>query len=139
MNLLKFNSGAKAGNVNYEVVTPTGFGFYKILYGQVALTTDATVANRRVIIAVYDDTSPTPVLQFDIHAGAVVTASLTDQHHELMPGIYRETAFVGDALQVSIPRKFIVPGGWKIRVSISAGVAGDSYTANLLIEEQGSR
>jgi hypothetical protein len=125
------SASSVAGNVNSTHTVPDNMA-WELLYGQVSLTTDATVANRRVQIAVLDASDNVIT---DYHAGAVVTASLSNQHHELMQGVFRETTFVGSALQVPIGMDLIAQQGWKIRVSIDAGVAGDSYNVKLVVKE----
>lgn len=102
-----------------------------VLYGQVVLTTDATVANRRVVFRVTDNEGN---VIFDSHSGAVVPASSTAFHHEFMPGIFRETSFIGDALQVPIPFKCLIPVGYKLLIVVENGVAGDSYDYAVLSE-----
>ena len=122
---------ATAGNVNTDFLVPAASA-YRILYGQIVLTTDATVANRRVLVQSIDSDSN---VVFDTHAGAVVAASQTSQHHEIMQGIYRETSFIGSSLQVPIPIDFVLDAGWSLRVSIENGVAGDSYTVDVVASE----
>jgi invasion protein IalB len=68
------------------------------------------------------------------HSGAPVTASATGQHHELMQGIYRETAFINGAVQVPIPIGFVIPAGYTLQLSIDNGVAGDSLDYALMFE-----
>lgn len=112
-----------AGNVTTSFVVPAN-EIRTPLYGQLLLTTDATVANRRAIIRVINAASTNV---FDSHAGAVVPASSTDFHHEFMQGIFRETSFIGDALQVPIPINFNIPPGYALQFLVENGVAGDSY------------
>lgn len=138
MNILLLESGTKAGNANADFVVPSGNVHYQINYGQVILTTDATVANRQLDLQILDDAG-TPALVFDTHAGTTVPASQTGRHFELMPGTYRETSFVGGSLQCPFPDDFVVKAGWTIRVKFTAGVAGDSYTVKLVVTEYGSR
>lgn len=90
------------------------------------------MANRRVLVqAIAEDGSSVVT---DLHSGAVVTASSTDYHHEFLQGIFRETSFVGDALQVPLPQDFYLPSGWALNITIENGVAGDSYEANFVVE-----
>jgi len=117
-----------AGNVTTSIIVGAE-EFRTFLYGQLVLTTDGTVANRRVIFSLTDD-SDNVIL--DSHAGAVVTASQSDMHHEFMQGIFRETSFVGSAIQMPIPIDTIIPTGYKIKLSVENGVAGDSYDYALL-------
>lgn len=125
---------ATAGNANMDFVVPAN-KMYRVCYGQIRLTTDATVADRRVVLGIYDDTG-TPALVFDTHAGAVVAASQTAAHHEFLQGVYRETAFVGGALQVPIGHDVVLLPGWTLRISIDAGVAGDSFVGGFMVVEQ---
>lgn len=124
-------AAATAGNVVYSYTVPAGYSL-KLAYGHILLTTDATVANRRVKVGLYDSAG---VLITDIHAGATVPASQTDQHMELMQGIYRETALTAGTLQVPIPRDWQGDPGETFRITVDAGVAGDSYTAALSFEQ----
>ena len=126
----ELNGGATAGNVDRSFTPRTGKNM-QVIYGQVVLTTDATVANRRVILQVLDDDSNVVV---DMHSGAVVTASSTNQHHEFMQGIYRETSFIGDAIQVPIPMQCVIPSTWSLNITIENGQAGDSYTCEFLVD-----
>lgn len=119
-----------AGNVNTDYVVPAN-QIRKALYGQIVLTTDATVANRRVIAQILDSGSNVIA---DFHTGAVVAASQTDLHHEFMQGIFRETSFVGDAIQIPIPFEAWMKPGWKFRITIENGVAGDSYDVHFVFQ-----
>lgn len=129
--LKKLNGTATAGNANKDFVVGAD-DVQRILYGQVVLTTDATAANRRVIFRILDDSSNTVT---DIHSGATVPASQSLQHHEFMQGIFRETAFVGTALQVPIPIDCCLLPSWTLRIFIENGVAGDSFTCNFVVDE----
>jgi hypothetical protein len=138
MDIIKLDSGATAGNANADFLVPAGVGAYQVLYGQVILTTNATVANRQFSFGIYDDTG-TPVLIFDTHAGAVVPAGQT-VHFELLPGIYRETAITAGTVQVPIPDRCLVRGGWTIRSLLSSGgQAADTFRVKLVVEPIGSR
>lgn len=131
MSIIYKRAASVAGNAGYTYTAPQN-SRVKLLYGQVSLTTDATVANRRVEISIKDADGNTVI---DFHAGAVVAASQTAQHHEFMQGIYRETSFVGGALQVPIGADLELQEGWSVNVAIDAGVAGDSYTATLVLKD----
>jgi len=50
----------------------------------------------------------------------------------LMQGVYRETALVNGTLQIPIPLDWIFQPSYTIRVSVSAGVAGDSHSSKLV-------
>jgi hypothetical protein len=132
MGFKKLSALAVAGNVVTDFTVPNNTA-YRVLYGHIALTTNATVADRRVRIAVVDDDG-TEI--FDVHSGAVVPASQTSQHHEIMQGIYRETAFIGGAIQVPIGSDIWAPTSYKLRIGVTNGVAGDSYTAYVMVEDR---
>lgn len=119
-----------AGNV-VTTLTSIDTQANTFLYGQVTLTTDATVANRRVVFSVINDASGVII---DVHSGSVVAASASAQHHEFMQGVFRETSFIGDALQVPIPKDLIIPPGYSIKIAIENGVAGDSYDYSLMFK-----
>lgn len=125
------SSTSVAGNANHDIVAPSD----KILvihYGHITLTTDATAANRYLDIGVLNET-PTEI--FDTHSGAAVTASTSNQHHVCMQGIYRETSFTNGSIQVPIPVDFIIKPNYTFRISITNGVAGDSYDSHWIISE----
>ena len=124
MKIIQSSGTGVAGNVTTSIVVPEN-EIRTPMYGQVILTTDATVASRRAIIRVINESS---VNIFDSHSGAVVTASTADQHHEFMQGIFRETTFIGNAIQVPIPNNFVIPPGFSLQFLIENGVAGDSYS-----------
>lgn len=130
MRIVKSLGTGVAGNVT-TTITAGQDEYRQALYGQLILTTDGTAANRRVIFRIIDDSSNNI---FDSHAGAVVTASTSDQHHEFMQGIFRETSFVGGALQVPIPISCAIPPGYAVQLIVENGVAGDSYDYSLIAE-----
>lgn len=123
---------ATAGNANMDFVVPSNEQV-ELLYAHVILTTDANAANRYVEVSVLDENS---VEIIDIHSGGAVPASQTNQHHTLMQGVYRETSFINNSIQVPIPADLVVAEGWTVRFSISNGVAGDSFTATLVWEKR---
>ena len=125
------NGAATAGNADTSYTVPAQEK-RKLLYGQVVLTTNATVANRRVKVQIRDASDNVII---DFHSGAVVAASQSNQHHEFMQGIYRETSFVGDALQVPIGHDLIMSAGWDVNVTIENGQAGDSYVPTFVWEK----
>lgn len=120
---LVLSFGDTAGNAVVTLSNTTGETL-EILFGAIYLTTDATVANRNVRLALYD---PDGTFFMDVHAGAPVTASTTAAHLEYMQGIFRETAFIDGALQVPLPRKATVQSGWSMRATVVNGVAGDTF------------
>jgi len=131
MSLRQLSAGAVAGNVNTDFAVGSEDN-RKVLYGHVILSTDATVASRRVIVQVLDASSN---LIFDAHSGTTVSASTADQHHAFMQGIYRETSFIGSSLQVPIPIDMALLPGWTLRVNIENGQAGDSYDVEFVVDD----
>lgn len=131
MSIEKLSATDVAGNVDTDHLVPAGTQ-RTVLYGHVVLTTDVTDLNRRVLLQIVDDAD---AVVFDTHSGAVVAASQTDQHHEFLQGIYRETSFVGSALQVPIGKDTILPPGWKLRITIDNGQAGDTYTSKFVVSD----
>lgn len=123
---------ATAGNVDATFTVPYGKD-YRVLYGQVVLTTDATAADRRVQIQVL---GPTDAVVFYFHAGTTIPASKTNQHMCFMQGVPRETALIGDSLLVPIGLDLVVPPGYKLNVNVDAGVAGDSHVGYFMVEEK---
>lgn len=120
-----------AGNATVTFTPQTG-KWMRVILGHVLLTTDGTVANRRVKMSVLDGSSN--VLS-DAHAGAVVTASTSDAHHAFMQGIYRETSFIDNDIQIPIAIECLVPPDGSMTIEIENGVAGDDYSCNFLVEE----
>lgn len=123
-------SGSKAGNANADFVVPANKTWH-LAYAELVLTTAANVANRRAIMRVLDDTGAEVV---DYHAGMTVPASQTDQHHQFMQGTYRETSFIGGALQVPFGSEMVLPG-WTLPFLIENGVAGDSFAVKPVVGE----
>lgn len=105
---------------------------YKVLYGSVDLTTDATVANRRVVLKALASDS---TVLFNLQAGAVTTASTSNSLHEYGPGLPRETSAVSSSLLTPIPSELIIPTGGSLTISVTSGVAGDAYEADFLVEQ----
>lgn len=128
------SSGATAGNANADITVPAEG--MEVLFGQVILVADGTVASRQLAFQILDSDAN---LIFDTHAGVVVTAGLT-VHFELMRGIFRETAIVAGSIQVPIPMDCALKGGWIVRTKLSSGgQAGDSFTVILVTSETPNR
>lgn len=121
---------ATAGNVVYSFTNTNKFPI-KMLYGELVLTTNATVANRLPKLGLYD---PDGNLFMEVAVGASITASLTTRL-KYLPGIYRETSIINGAIQVPIPDQAVIPAGWSVKIAITNGQAGDSYTAGFMTAE----
>ena len=136
MNILTLEAASVAGNVTTTFECPTN-GKWKILYGYVTLTTDATIANRWVRMGPFEADGTTKNLC--LCAGKEVVASQTGVEFSFMQGIYRETAFINNVIQVPIASDLIVVGGELLKVLIENGVAGDAYSVRIKIRDMGSR
>ena len=116
---------ATAGNaVSKTQITEDGGLILR--FAHIKLTTDGTVASRYTKLSLLDADGSTVIA--DWHAGVAQVASATDQHHEFMPGIYRETAFINGTLQVPFPTELHVQKGQYLQFSIDGGAAGDSFS-----------
>lgn len=133
MGFKPLSSTVNAGNTNVDFVAPSGKQ-YIVQYGEVIVTANGTVANRTVRVGVYDDAG-TPAEFYDVHSGLAVTAGQTI-HHQLMPGTYRETAAIDNSVQLPMGAKLIVLPGWRLRVSLVNGVAGDNISCKFMVDEQ---
>lgn len=121
---------ATAGNVEYSVTNNNPYPL-QMLFGELTLVTDATVANRQPKLGLYD---PSGNLFMETVIGTNITASLTTKLKYLQ-GIYRETAIVNGAIQVPIPNEAVIPAKWSIRITVVNGAAGDSYTAKFMTKK----
>jgi len=100
----------------------------KFNFMQVVYTSDATVGNRQIKAALYNSAGQ---VIWDSHAGAVQAAS-TAAHYEWLPGIYRETAFIDNSIQVPFPADMEVPGNYYFKIFDDTGVsASDSMVITM--------
>lgn len=101
---------------------------WKINYAHVKLITTGTVGNRNMMMEVFDSDGNS---QIDVVAGTTQAASLT-RHYAFLQGIYRETAFVSNELQIPIPSDLYLPAGWSVKFYDSAAVdaAADDMTVS---------
>jgi hypothetical protein len=123
---------ATAGNVDTDILVPDN-KTYEFLWGQVILTTDATSANRWVRIATLDLDGNNALC---LCAGKTVPASQTDQLHNYIQGIFRETSFINNVIQVPVAKNHLLPPGFTLRSFIENGVAGDSYSGGIMVMER---
>lgn len=94
--------------------------------------TDATVANRYLGLFVYDGSG---AFIMSAHAGAPIAASQTGVRVGILQGVPRETAFVDNTLQMSMPPDLIILPNWSVKFRLKNGVAGDSFSAQALLME----
>lgn len=97
------------------------------------LISTATVGNRELCINVLDELGN---LLIDIPSSAVQAASLTN-HYAFYQGIFRETAFAANAIQVPIPKDLYLRAGYTLRVYDRAAIApaADDMTVSFQIQK----
>jgi hypothetical protein len=115
------------GNSDKKFTVPAGER-WKLNHAFMTLTTSGVVGNRRLVMEV----SIQGVLFGRISAGVVQGASVT-RYYQYLQGIYRETSFINDEIQVPIPADVSVTAGAEIRIYDSAAidVAGDNLDVRL--------
>ena len=127
-------TGTSATN-SYTYTVPAGV-YAQISWVHVGYTSSATVGNRQIRLAIL---TPADVSIFDTHAGAVQAASI-GRHYLFMQGIYRETSFIDEEIQVSIPIDVVIPSGYKLMVADNANIsATDSMTISLQYRDVANR
>jgi len=132
--LVSVTIAATAGNVVTNKSPGTGKRWY-ILYGEITLINDATVADRNVYISLTDGTNELTALgrnQTAYTAGQTRTIYLvpmyaTDQDWAWL------SATLGSAGSVS--PNAIIEGADQIRITIGNGQAGDSYSGHIRVLE----
>jgi hypothetical protein len=110
-----FDSSANDSDKSWTV--PDGEQ-WEFLHAHVILVSSATAGNRLLALSITDASGN---LRMDVVAGAVQAESLT-RHYALMKGIYRETSFVNDEIQMPIPESLFIHAGGVIRVYDSAAI-----------------
>lgn len=105
---------------------------WKINWAQILLTSTDTVGDRHVRMELFDSDDN---LLIDVHAGAVQAASLT-RRYAFLQGIYRETAFVDDEIQVPIPQDLWIESGYKLTFEDvnEVDAAADDMTVSIQME-----
>lgn len=105
---------------------------WKLNYLLVTMATSATVGNRQLMIEVQNSAG---TVLGRISAGAVQAAATT-RYYSCMQGIYRETTFINNELQVPIPMDAYLPAGVVLRVYDSAAIdpAADDMTVSYSVK-----
>lgn len=89
----------------------------------VVYTSTATAGNRLVTMTIKDADGNN---RYSIRSGAVQAASLV-RHYSFQPGVYRETAFVNNEIQVAIAEG-ILEAGWTLTIADENAVdAADTF------------
>lgn len=118
-------SGAIATNT-YSYVIPTDL---RLVFAHVIYTADGNAGNRDITLHMLDTAGNTIA---NWNAGAYIIASATNQHVEFMQGVFRETAFFNNTIQVSFPMTLIFPSGYTLKINDSNNIsAGDSMSVSL--------
>lgn len=119
------------GNVA-TTLSPGTYRKWKVLYGRIKLICDATVANRQIVVAITD--SGGNYLTGYIRTGNI-TASATD-YETLYPDYENvATGAVDDAGHKIRSDNWVICGTDRLRITITAGVAGDQYSGYIKIVE----
>jgi hypothetical protein len=122
----------EVGTYTYTYIMPGGiYGLLSFLH--VIYTASGAAGTRQIVLSITDANDN---LITDFHAGTTQTAS-QERHYNFMKGIYRETSFVNDELQVPIATDIVIEPGWKIVVADTSGTdsATDAMAINFQYEE----
>lgn len=124
---------AALGDSDKSFIVPTGRR-YRLLYGQITLTSTAVVGDRRIAIEIIDAASN---IAYKSISGAVQAASLTNEYH-LTVNQSRELAFIAGHIAVPVPQELILLPGWSFRVydTVAVDPAADDMIVNLVIDER---
>lgn len=120
---------ATAGNVAYDL-SPGNEYRYMLLNIRITLVCDASVANRSIKFAILDSAGTT---QYGMGvSSAAITANQTKTLvADQLSGFSTGVVIDGD-WYFSIPAdRVLIEGSEKIRISITNGVAGDSYSGTI--------
>lgn len=127
--------GATAGNANYDYTVPVGRKAY-ISMAKITYVADASVANRQLVIGVCTGGGATKSASA---LAAAITASLTRSVIFYTSGVAAWTpsaSFDGGTYLQSVPfQPFWALGGEIIRIKSITGVAGDSFSGIMQIDE----
>ena len=123
---------ATAASSNKTFTVPNG-EMWMLNWASVTLTSTATVGNRQMVMQVLN-AAGTAII--DMRAGAVQAASLT-YAYDFLQGIYRETAFTANEIQVPVPTDLYLPAGYSLKFYDSAAIApsADSMTVAFQVKQ----
>ena len=118
---------ATAGNVDTDL-TPGSDVRWRLLYGFMQITTDATAATRQISLKITDGSNTLAILGGTASISASKTGSLTlagvgGLTNDFTPGLTSSPDSYG---QVD-PNSLIIEGDDTFNISVSSGQAGDSY------------
>jgi hypothetical protein len=109
-------------------VVPTSRAWH-VLWIFVQLVSNGSVGNRNMRVMITDEAD---ALQYQIDAGAVQAATLTERY-SFFPGAPRGAAFTNNQIEIPIPPGLYLKPGWKVRVLDSAAVAAAADDMNVSI------
>ena len=119
----------ETGTYTYTYTIPAGV--YALLYWLHAVYTASGDAGTRQVKLIIKDADGNLITDF--HAGATQGASTT-RHYNFMQGIYRETSFVNNEIQVPISASLVLEPGWTMTIEDDSGT--DSATDVTAIDFQ---
>ncbi len=123
---------ATAGNVVTDKSPGTGKRWV-ILYGQIQLVCDATIASRAIRTQLTDGSD----ILTEIHQTTSITASQTRTLNYAPGGYNSEDISAANDYVTSLGTMAIIEGDDQLRITIGSGVAGDSYSGRFRVLEFG--
>lgn len=122
---------AAANDSDKAWVVPDG-EMWLLNWAHLISVASATVGNRIFCIDVTDEDGN---LLIDIPSSAAQTAGTTE-HYVFYQGIYRETAFAANAIQIPIPKDLYLKAGYTLRFYDRAAIdaAADDMTVSFQIK-----
>lgn len=129
MNITTVES--ETGTNTWTWTCPAGINA-RILWLHCIYTSDATVANRQLVMELLNGSD---ALRWDTHAGGTQAASLV-RHYSFLVGIYRETSFLDGEIQIAMP-KILIPEGFKLRIRDTGDASSsDSMAINFQFKDE---
>jgi hypothetical protein len=86
---------------------------WEICWAHIILVSSATVGNRNLLVVIKDEDGNQV---FDFTVVVTQAASLT-RHYTFQQGVYRESAFSGDDIQIPIPKDLFMTSGFTATIS----------------------
>jgi hypothetical protein len=111
-----FDNTANDSNKFYTV--PDG-EMWELNWINVIMVAGAAVGNRQLEMRVLDEAGN---MMFSLFAGAVQAANTTRDYH-FIQGVYRESAFIANELQVPFGTNVWMPAGWTLNIRDQAAIA----------------
>lgn len=103
-----------------------------INYIHVEYTSDVTAGTRQIVLEILDLNGN---VVWDSHAGSTQAANIT-RHYNFLPGIYRETSFIDNEIQVPISNRLIIDSNHTLKIYDENNVvATDSMVISYHTEE----